>query len=170
MDILESLMWSHQKLSELKVPHALIGGMALSEYGYSRGTQDVDWLIPEEFASIVLDLFLKNSFKIYHQSSEVLQFTGIAEVDFLIARRPVSRSMIENSHYSTHLNLPVVLPEDLIGLKIQAYSGNEKRKFKDLADIQELVINCQSLDWDKIKSYADYFNEWPTLQQMRDSK
>ena len=144
--------------------------MALSEYGYSRGTQDVDWLIPEEFALTVSEFFQKNGFKIYHQSPDVLQFSGAAEVDFLIARRPISRSMIENSHYSSHLSLPVVLPEDLIGLKIQAYAGNPKRRFKDLADIQELASNCQNLDWDKIKAYADHFNEWSTIQQIKDLK
>ena len=170
MDILESLTWSHQKLNELNVPHALIGGMALSEYGYARGTQDVDWLIPEEFVSLVSEAFLKHGFTVYHQSPDVLQFTGLAEIDFLIARRPISRAMIEQSHYSKNLELSVVLPEDLIGLKIQAYAGNPKRKFKDLADIQELVTFCESLDWNKIKEYADHFNEWPTLSQIRDSK
>ena len=170
MDVLESLTWSHQLLSKLNVPHALIGGMALSEYGYGRGTQDVDWLIPEEFVNEVSNAFLKNGFTIYHQSQDVLQFSGKAEIDFLIARRPMGRAMIENSHYSNQLNLQVVLAEDLIGLKVQAYAGNPKRKLKDLADIQELVSRCQSLDWDKIKTYADYFNEWPTLQQIKDSK
>ena len=168
MDVLESLTWSHQKLSELKIPHALIGGMALSEYGYGRGTQDVDWLIPEEFVSDVAEAFLKNGFKVFHQSDDVLQFTGAAEVDFLIARRTVSRSMIDNAHYSDQLDLPVVLVEDLIGLKIQAYAGNPKRTMKELSDIQELIARCPSLNWDKIKVYADHFNEWPRLQALRD--
>jgi hypothetical protein len=32
MDVVESLTWSDETLTQLKVPHALIGGMALSEY------------------------------------------------------------------------------------------------------------------------------------------
>ena len=84
-----------------------------------------------------------------------------------VARRPISRGMIENAKYSQTLDLPVVQPEDLIGLKIQAYSGIPKRRNKDLADIQELIDRSTELDWNKIKFYADHFNEWPTLEAMK---
>jgi|GEM_PF-5171905 len=114
MEVVGSLIWSHQALSNLNVPHALIGGLALSEYDYGRATQDVDWLIPEEFTPLVLDYFLKNGFQIFHQSEDVLQLTGKAEIDFLIARRPISRGMIENARYSEKLNLPVLLLEDYL--------------------------------------------------------
>ena len=167
MEVVESLTWSHQKLLRLGVPHALIGGMALSEYGYGRGTQDVDWLVPEEFVVTVSGAFIGEGFQIFHQSENVLQMTGKAEIDFLIAKRPISRSMIENAHYSTHLNLPVVLAEDLIGLKIQCYAGNPKRKMKELSDIQELIARNSALDWEKIKFYADHFNEWPTIEALK---
>jgi hypothetical protein len=100
LDILESLKWSHQALVSLNVPHALIGGMALSEYGYGRGTQDVDWLIPEEFSAAVKNHFLANGFQVFFESENALQFTGKAEVDFIVARRPVSRGMISDAAYS----------------------------------------------------------------------
>ena len=167
MDIVQSLKWSHDSLIALNVPHALIGGMALSEYGYGRGTQDVDWLIPEEAVESVVAHFEQNGFSIFHRSADVLQFTGNAEIDFLIARRPISRSMIENAHYSNHLDLPVVLVEDLIGLKIQSYSGNAKRRSKDLGDIQELFERCTSLNWEKIKYYADHFQEWSAIEALK---
>ena len=166
MDVAQSLLWSHKALTQLGVPHALIGGMALSEYDYGRGTQDVDWLIPEEFVSVVSKYFIENGFQIFHESPDVLQLTGKAEIDFLIARRPISRGMIQDAHYSTKLNLPVILPEDLIGLKIQAYAGNPKRKMKELSDIQELADRCPALDWEKIKTYADHFNEWSTIESL----
>lgn len=170
MDVVQSLQWSHKKLVELGVPHALIGGMALSEYGYGRGTQDVDWLIPEEFVATVLEHFQKEGFQVFHQSGDVLQLTGAAEIDFLIARRPISRSMIENAHESEGLDLPVVSSNDLIGLKIQCYAGNPKRKSKELSDIQELIERCSDLDWEKIKFYADHFNEWESIRKLRDDK
>jgi hypothetical protein len=97
----------------------------------------------------------------------VLQLTGAAEIDFLLARRPISRAMIESAFYSSNLKLKVVLPEDLIGLKVQAYFNVPSRKSKDLSDIQELVDRCPDLDWEKIKFYADHFGEWPTLQNLR---
>jgi hypothetical protein len=167
MEVFESLTWSHQELKKMKIPHALIGGMALSEYGYGRGTQDVDWLIPEEFVSQVVQNFLPQGFEIFHQSADVLQLTGKAEIDFLIARRPISRKMIEDAHLSEGLDLPVVSAEDLIGLKIQAYVGNPKRRSKELADIQELIDLCSDLNWSKVKDYADFFKEWPTIEGLK---
>lgn len=82
----------------MKIPHALIGGMPLSEYGYGRGTQDVGWLIPEEFVSQVVQSFLPQGFQKFHQSADARQLTGKAEIDFLIAQRPISRKMIEDAH------------------------------------------------------------------------
>ena len=167
MEVASLLIWSHESLNKLNIPHALIGGMALSEYGYGRATQDVDWLIPEEFKDAIESFFLNEGFTIFHSSPDVLQLTGKAELDFIIARRPISRGMIENALYSKQLNLPVVLIEDLIGLKIQAYAGNPKRKWKELSDIQELIERTETIDWSKVKLYADHFHEWPTLEKMK---
>lgn len=167
MNVLESLAWSHQILNELNVPHALIGGMALSEYGYGRGTDDVDWIIPEEFVEAVVKAFTAHAFTIFHRSEDVLQFAGKAQIDFLIARRPISRGMVDDAHYSNRLNLPVLKIEDLIGLKIQAYHNDPKRRFRDLADISELAERNPKMDWIKIKFYADQFNEWATLEAIK---
>ncbi|NDG84326.1 MAG: hypothetical protein EBX52_04715 [Proteobacteria bacterium] len=167
MNLLESLRWSDQKLTESGVPHALIGGLALAHYGYGRGTQDIDWLVPEESKDSVKRLFHAHGFKILHESDDVLQFEGLAPVDFLIARRPISRQMIEDSFFSSALQLKVVRAEDLIGLKIQAYSNDPKRKNKDLADIQELISLREDLDWEKIKTYADLFDAWAEISILR---
>lgn len=166
MDVVDSLVWSHQALSALNVPHALIGGLALSEYEYGRATQDVDWLVPEDSVKTIRDYFLKNGFSVFFESPDVLQFSGKAEIDFLVARRPISQSMLKDAHYSEKLKLPVVKPEDLIGLKIQAYSNDSTRRHKELADIQELFLRCSGLDVAKIKFYADHFNEWPTIEAL----
>lgn len=167
MNVADSLIESHNTLEKLGIPHALIGGMALSEYGYGRATQDVDWLVPEEKIEILLKEFLAQGFQIFHQSADVLQLTGKAEIDFLIARRPISREMLKDAKQSSGLGLPVVTAEDLIGLKIQAYAGNPKRKHKDLSDIQELIERNAALDWIKIKKYADLFGEWSTIESLR---
>lgn len=42
-----------------------------------------------------------------------------------------------------------------------------KRKLKELSDIQELILRCKTLRWEKIKFYADHFNEWPTIEAFK---
>ncbi len=46
MDLLSELVELIQQLEEAKVPYALCGGFALSVYGVTRPTKDVDILLP----------------------------------------------------------------------------------------------------------------------------
>ena len=42
-----------RRLTELGVPHALIGGLAVGVYGHPRATKDVDFLVgPEAFSCL----------------------------------------------------------------------------------------------------------------------
>lgn len=63
----------------------------------------------------------------------------------------------------------VVSAEDLIGLKIQAYAGSPERRSKELSDIQELIDLYSELNWPKIKNYEDFFNEWPTIEGLKEN-
>ena len=58
-------------------------------------------------------------------------------------------------------------PEDIIGLKIQAYKNNTHRELQDKADIQFLIESDDKLDWERIKSYADLFNEWEVINELK---
>ena len=68
---------------------------------------------------------------------------------------------------SDNFPVPVVLIEDLIGLKIQAYKNDSKREFQDKADIQSLLDKYPNLNFDKIKEYADLFSEWNFINELR---
>jgi predicted nucleotidyltransferase len=67
----------------------------------------------------------------------------------------------------TFRGIKCVGPEDLIGLKIQAYKNDPRRELQDRADIQRLIETTPSLDWERIKDYADLFSEWPTIEDLR---
>jgi hypothetical protein len=55
----------------------------------------------------------------------------------------------------------------LIGLKIQAYKNDSSREFQDKADIQFLIKTQADLNWDLIKSYADLFEEWEVINEIK---
>src|SRR4051812_44010576 len=112
-----TLIQISQMLDENQIPFALIGAMALSEYEQNRATRDVDMLIPEEFVDQVKSNMLSLGYSLFHQSEEVLQYQGQGMVDFLIARRPISRAMIATAKPGAKSKLPCVSAEDLIGLK-----------------------------------------------------
>ena len=45
--------------------------------------------------------------------------------------------------------------------------NNPSREAQDKADIVALMQKHPSLDWDKIKGYADLFGEWPVIEKLR---
>ncbi len=163
----KTLRLIHELLENNQIPHALIGGFALACYGSTRATSDIDFLIHEDHKNKVLNILKENNFNIVHQTDEVMQFTGVGLVDFLIARRPLSQKMITEANTSGPENVSYVKPEDLIALKIQAYTNDPQRRLQDLADIQFLIKNISDLDFEKIKTYADLFNEWEVILEIK---
>lgn len=101
-----------------------------------------------------------------HESDEVLQFTGPGFVDVLLANRPLSQDMLKKARQNQELGVYVVRPEDIIGLKVQAYKNDPSRELQDKADIQKL-LDLPDLDLDLVKKYADLFQEWPTIEKLR---
>ncbi len=87
----------------------------------------------------------------------------------LLANRPLSQAMLTTAPADNDLNIPCVTAEDIIGLKIQAYKNDPQRRLRDQADIQALIEENQSLDWKKIKMYADLFDAWADIEAIRDA-
>ncbi|MDO9068730.1 MAG: hypothetical protein Q7W05_09785 [Deltaproteobacteria bacterium] len=64
--------------------------------------------------------------------------------------------------------IPVIMPEDLIGLKAQAINNDSSRKPLDMADIEALMkILGESLDWKRIEGYFELFGMQETLAGLR---
>lgn len=154
-------------LTAHNIKHALIGGFALASYGYHRATSDIDLLADGQKKDLIKSLLQKANFNLIHESSEVLQFKGNGFLDVLLANRPLSQEMLNAATMNTDLNVYVLKAEDIIGLKIQAYKNDSSRLLQDQADIQNL-LKIDNLNFDLIKKYADLFNEWPTIQKIKD--
>lgn len=152
-------------LTEYSVDFALIGGFALGHYGIHRATKDVDILIDGDNKEKVKELFKDNKFKLAFESNEVMQFSGAGLVDILLANRPLSLQMLNSAKTSEMMGIKIVSAEGIIGLKIQAYCNDSSRKLHDLSDIQKL-LKVSTLNIEQVKTYADLFNEWSTIQGL----
>lgn len=170
MDLKGTLYVANKSLTEAGVDHALIGGFALAVHGLNRATVDIDFLADGAKRDAILRALTACGFKLVHESPEVLQFAGIGQLDILLANRPLSVRMIRDAVVDSRVPVRVLKVEDLIGLKIQAYTNDSSREFRDKADIQALIRSRGDLDWDRIKSYADLFGEWSTLLSLRDRR
>ena len=64
--------------------------------------------------------------------------------------------------------IPVILPEDLIGLKIQAINNDPSRTALDMVDIEALMnIFGAKLDWKRIYGYFELFGRQETAAKLR---
>lgn len=167
MNLRNTLKLVHSLLSQESIDHALIGGLGLACYGSTRATVDVDLLVKESDKEKLKKILIENGFDLVNESKEVLQFSGVGFVDFLIARRPLSREILQLANKGGPEGINFVRAEDLIGLKIQAYKNDSTREFQDKADIQFLISSQANLDFHLIRKYADLFDEWETIDEIQ---
>ncbi|MEQ1664157.1 MAG: hypothetical protein ABL927_02125 [Bdellovibrionales bacterium] len=169
IDLRKTLNFAHSALNDNGIAHALIGGFAMAVYGQHRTTVDIDFLADGSKKDQIKNVLIKNGFKLTHESREVLQFEGVGFVDILLANRPMSLEMLKNANENIELGMYVIKPEDIIGLKIQAYINDPSRELQDKADIQNL-LKLSGLNFSVIKKYADLFQEWPVIEKLKVQK
>jgi hypothetical protein len=167
LDLRKLLLLAKDALGEAKAPHALMGAFGMSVHGYQRATNDLDFLVHGDFRNPVENAFKKRGFEIFHSSDELIQLAGKGPVDIIFANRELSRKMLERKALPEILGVPCLLVEDIIGLKIQALINNKRRRFRDLADIQALAEKNRSLDWTRVKMYADLFGIWNEIASIK---
>ena len=167
MNLKNLLMSVHAALKANQIDHALIGAFAMANYGVQRATGDIDFLIDEKDKQKTLNSLKNLGFTVSYESDEVLQFEGPGGVDFLLAKRELSRKMLEEAMNIKPLNIKCISIEGLIGLKIQAYKNNPKRELRDKADILSLIEQHPNLNWDQVKQYAELFDAWNEIVEIR---
>ena len=91
-------------------------------------------------------------------------------VDYLHAHREYSRKMLQRAKRHKilkTLDVPVLIPEDIIGLKIQAIVSNPKRYSQDMADIEYLLKeNLGRLNLDMVREYFELFERGEELDKI----
>lgn len=167
--IRKTLDLAQQALSSVDVDCALIGGLALSSLGVHRSTMDVDLLVEGKKKELAKQALENIGFKLFQETDEVLHFTGVGLLDLLLANREPTQNMLKQAELFKPLNIKCVKVEDIIGLKIQAYINDPKRALQDKADIDSLIQCNSDLDWDKVKFYADLFNEWSVIEEIKNN-
>lgn len=167
MEIQDTLTLAKSSLEKESIKFALIGGFALAAHGVVRATQDIDLLVDGGQKDLAKDLLSTAGFKLVFENSEALHFSGQGQLDILLANRESTLDMLKRVQSINNFPVPVVSAEDLIGLKIQAYKNNPDREFQDKADIQSLLKQVTNLDFSLIKKYADMFDEWDFISELR---
>lgn len=161
--VLEKLLTA---FTEQGIRYALMGGFAMGLWGGSRSTVDIDFLVHRDDMTKVNTIMTELGYALHHHTENVSQYTShlnvLGSVDFIHAFREASLEMLKRARvkdiFSGALQVKTLLPEDIIGLKLQSVFNNPSREKTDMADIEMLAsIHKGKLDQELLKKYFELF-------------
>ncbi len=167
------------RLTRLRIPHAIVGAMALNAYGYRRTTSDVDVLVRREGLDAFKEAFLGRGYVEKFPGSKGLRDTvQNVKIDVLLTgdypgdgkEKPVAfpdpaAAAVRGERFAL---LPL---EVLIELKL-ASGMTAPHRLRDLADVIELV-RVNALPRELSESLEPYVREkylelWQAAQTSDD--
>lgn len=158
------------------IRYAVMGGLARDALGTPRSTMDVDVLVHRADSEKLHQLLTAMGYERHFHSEDFSQYRShryeLGCVDVLHAFRSVAVGMLSRAVNRPilrgRLQVKVVQPEDLIGLKVQAIANNASRRFPDQLDIEDLMDTYRArLDWERIQQYDDLFDMGEEGRQLR---
>ena len=172
-EVLKILIYRFQKDN---IDFVLAGGLALSTMGIFRFTKDIDFLVSEEAKGKIYDIMKDLGYeKQDFSNEEIFSFISplevLGQVDYLFARRKYTRAMMQRAKkrpiFDGEFDVKTLLPEDLIGLKIQAISNDPKNRFVvDSLDIRRILqTKINEIDIELVKEYFKLFNKEDLLNE-----
>jgi len=134
-------------LAHFDIPHLIVGGLAVQEYGYPRVTIDVDIVVPDvgEAVEFLTASVTGPFYRIRGIDDRVEDRRNEVKIDLLPAGRVLKRGC--KVPFPEAITVADVLQfislEELISLKLDSWSGSPIRRHKDKSDVIELIKNRQ---------------------------
>lgn len=164
-----------KRFKEQNIRFALIGGFALHAAGFTRATRDIDFVILAEDRLKIKNIMAQLGYELTHESQEFSNYwhpmAPLGCVDYLHAHREYARKMLARARSHKILGdfeVPVLIAEDIIGLKVQSMVNNPQRQALDMADIEYLIREkFDQLNWGLIREYFGAFGRQDELDNLR---
>jgi hypothetical protein len=180
-DVQRALEILAHRLEQLEIPYAIVGAMALNEYGYRRVTEDVDVLLTRDGLNRFKQRWLGRGYvEKFHGSRGLRDTENGVPIDVVVTGdypgdgRPkpvVFPDPAELARRGSRVRL-LPLPK-LIELKL-ASGMSAPHRLRDLADVLEL-IRVTNLPWelavDLDESVRDKYRElWRAAHESHDDE
>jgi len=128
-----------------KYDYALVGALALHAYGYTRATKDIDFITRDKYQKKIIKYLESLGFKTLHSSagfSNHFNPVGSMRIDLIYVEDYTADSIfksVRDISVFDNKKCPVIDHNHLIILKLFALKNDPDRKYKELADIKELL-------------------------------
>lgn len=124
----------------------VIGGHAVIEHGFQRGTEDADILVSKAHREAWLATATALGYRLLHDGGTFLQFEpnepGSWDLDLMLVPEGVFERLLASAQSARMEDAAVVVPslEHLLALKVHALkNGKGLRVLKDLTDVAQLI-------------------------------
>ncbi len=162
-------------LSSEKIDFGVIGAFALFSYGYSRTTEDVDFVIRLEEREKVITFLESIGFETAFTSdafSNHRHIVGSIMVDFMFVYGETADDIFDKINTRAlykDLIVPVVSVEHLVAMKLFSATNEATRRKKDLSDVEELLCRTK-YDTTIVKKYFQQYNLEGLYEEIKKRK
>ncbi len=134
----------HERFAREGIPLLLAGGWAVCHHGYSRFTNDVDWVCSRSHESGAMEIMESLGFEIVFEAMATRfkhrKHLDLVPVDLLWVNADTFARMETTTQMTgRHHDIPVIDFETLLAMKLHALKDQVERRNKDLLDIFELL-------------------------------
>lgn len=173
--VFEKVIFSFEKEN---LQYGLIGGFALGVMGILRATMDIDILLLVDDLDKADKILTGCMYVCVHRSPHLSQYASeikpLGSIDILHASKTISKEMLSRVERFKVFNkymIPVLSPEDIIGLKVQAIANDAQREATDIYDMR-LLLEYQMqrkkrIDWELLDEYFSLFNKQALLSTLK---
>lgn len=134
----------YQAFEREGIPLLLAGGWAVCHHGYTRYTNDIDWICSRADETRALNLMHSLGFEIVFETMATRfhhkKHFDLLPVDLLwVSAETFSKMATTDQRTGKHAEMPVIDFESLLAMKLFALKDDKERDGKDLLDIRLLL-------------------------------
>lgn len=131
------------------IPLLLAGGWAVCHHGYTRYTNDIDWICSRVDESRALNLMQSLGFEIVFEVMATRfqhkRHFDLLPVDLLwVSAETFAKMSATDQRTGKRAEMPVIDFESLLAMKLHALKDDKEREGKDMLDIRMLLKENQS--------------------------
>ena len=145
--VLEAARAAVAVLADHDIPHLIVGGVAVQEYGYPRVTIDVDIVVPDVLEAVeFLTANVSGPFyRVPDCPDRVEDRRSHTFVDLLPAGKVVKHGCKVPFPQPNRAveELQIVKLEDLVSLKLDSWVNSPLKRLRDKTDVVELILRRQ---------------------------